>query len=480
MEDNTKIDKLKPPSNVNQRKKADRRQFEKRRPLTKEEHTFLKAFFYKHSGYSGRDVLYKQLQAHYDKHDTPTHLRTSRRRMWEGLLDKQEVNQLHRTARKTSIAIKPINSRDKLVRAQCDLIIRGGDPARTYKGILCCIDVATRKASTRILKSTTSKAVAKEMVSILNQVRGEMTGEDKKKSRGKSKSNTFSIMMTDNGAEFKAEFAALMNKKNIRQVYGVANKSTSQSLIERFNQTLQLGMEKERTAAGARWYDLVEKHTSFYNDKTNRNLRLKDPNDDMSTFKTYTPNELWQADRATLTRLFNNKKHDLGTSGKDIKKKEQQLKIGDTVRIVDFSKRKSDMSKGFKQNWSKELYTIFKLKKPKDDASGRPTKFYVKNKQGISRDSNGRTIAYTVNDLLAIQNGVESAPDDIMVKEKAGEYTQWTLHTTTYILYLWLVGCVLSHITYNFTSGWLVGSYSIQYSSKSGAKCRLSNIHLPI
>ena len=88
--------------------------------------------------------------------------------------------------------------------------------------------------------------------------------------------------------------------------------------------------------------------------------------------------------------------------------------MGDTVRIVDFGKRKSSLTKGFKQSWSKELYTIFKIKRPKKSESTRPIKFYVKNKEGNERkDANDRLIPYTINDLQKINSGVEKAPDTV-------------------------------------------------------------------
>ena len=45
-------------------KPTTRTQYEKRKPLNKVESEFLKDFYYKRSGFAGRDVLYKQLQAH--------------------------------------------------------------------------------------------------------------------------------------------------------------------------------------------------------------------------------------------------------------------------------------------------------------------------------------------------------------------------------------------------------------------------------
>ena len=93
--------------------KEDKR-YQKRQPLTKEEHAFLKDFYYKKSGYSGRDVLYQQLQKHYDASDTPKKERIFRRRMWEFFLQRQEINQFHRQARLSSLTIKPINAANKL------------------------------------------------------------------------------------------------------------------------------------------------------------------------------------------------------------------------------------------------------------------------------------------------------------------------------------------------------------------------------
>jgi len=284
--------------------KVDKR-YQKRQPLTTKEHDFLQDFYYKKSGYAGRDVLYKQLQAEYDKTDTPTKECISRRRMWEFFLDKQEVNQLYRQAKKSSLAIKPINASNKLDRAQADLIIRGGDTLRKYKGILCVIDVATRMSWTEVLTDTKSKPVMKAFEKILDRVFNSLTDAEKarRKDREKTKkSKTFTILQTNNGSEFKKDFEAQVKNLHIKQIFGVSNKSTSMSLIERFNQTLQSGMERERTATNqTAWWSLVQKHTDFYNNKTNRNLRLKDKDDSDSTYKVYTPNELWKEDRQVLT-----------------------------------------------------------------------------------------------------------------------------------------------------------------------------------
>ena len=393
----------------------------KRMDLSKVEKEFLQDFYYGKSGYAGRDVLYNQLRSHYEKKKTPEELRISRRRMWEFFLRRQEVSQLHAPSKKSSITIRPIVASNKLDTAQADLIIKGQDPVRRYKGVLCVIDVATRRAWTEVLKETNSKTVAQAFDKILDRVYESLTDAEKKRRKDREKqgkSKTFSRIMTDNGGEFEKDFYKRMKELHIQQVYGVANKSTSQSLVERFNQTLQAGMEQERTATdNTEWWKLVQKHTDFYNTKTNRNLRLRPLGADGKTatktvvkdgqetqkllpFKVYSPNELWEVDRQVLRGLFENKNKDLSQSNKEVGK-EDTFQVGDTVRLADFGKRKSSMTKGFKQSWSKELYTIFKRKLPPKTKANRPIRFYVKDQEsGKERvDANDRPISYTINDL---------------------------------------------------------------------------------
>ena len=247
----------------------------KRKPLTKLEQDFLKDFYYKGEGsFAGRDVMYNAMKAHYSKHKTPKEQQISRRRMWESFLSKQESNQLHRSAPKNSEVIRPINSKYKLDKGMADLIIRGGDSARKYKGILCVVDVSTRKAWTELLTATTAKAVAKAMEAILQRVKAELPASEKHLQ--------FKTMGTDGGAEFKAEYASLLKARNIKQVVGVAHRSSSQSIVERFNGNIQASMAKEGTATGADWHTLVEKHTAMYNNnRTHRLTRLKESEEEM-------------------------------------------------------------------------------------------------------------------------------------------------------------------------------------------------------
>ena len=344
--------------------------------------------------------------------------------MWEGFLNLQEANQVHRLAPKKSEVIRPINAVYKLSKGQCDLIIRGGDSARTYKGILCVVDVSTRRAWTEVLKgnnATTARNVAKAMTRILERVFDELPEQDRKiklEQEKKGKSKTFVVMGADGGSEFKSEFASLLTGAKVNQVTGIAHRSSSQSIVEKFNGSLQASMAKESTATGAEWHTLVKKHTDLYNNRTHRLLRLKDSSDPKATYKIYTPNELYAADRETLRKLHDNKENKLGKQNKDVTVIQERVKVGDTVRLVDLAKRKGELQKGYKANYTKELYVIYKIHKPRDKNANRPYKYYVEDKEtGKKKMIKNRPVTYTIRDFMVVDSKVEYAPDDIKIDQ---------------------------------------------------------------
>jgi hypothetical protein len=395
--------------------------YEKRKPLNEEERKFVSDLWYKgEANYSGRDTFFQKLKRIYDEKGTPQKERISRRRLWEWLR-KQEINQIHRAITKHSIQIKPTLAKSRFERCQIDLVIKGKDSVQTYKAILTCVDVGTRMAFTRVLKGTKQKDAIPAMKSIMDEALGMLNDEDRKARQQRSqanKSTTWSVVASDNGAEFGAEFTAFLEGRNIRHVKGVANKSTSQAMIERYNRTLQSSMQKEISATGAKCYDdgFVKKHTDMLNKQTNRNLKLRKEGD--KTFTIYTPKELFAEDRAVLDQLFKNKMSALGKANKSFKH-ETDIEIGQTVRIVLKEKRKQALVKGFTPNWSNELYTVHKIKRPKDDGV-KPYLYFVKSKStGTSLNE-----PFTIQDIQVVHGEVEAPPKDIQIKDKVGTTTR--------------------------------------------------------
>ena len=395
--------------------------YEKRKPLNEEERKFVSDLWYKGEGnYSGRDTFFQKLKRIYNDKGTPQKERISRRRLWEWLR-KQEINQIHRAITKHSIQIKPTLAKSRFERCQIDLVIKGKDSVQTYKAILTCVDVGTRMAFTRVLKGTKQKDAIPAMESIMEEALGLLNDEDKNARQQRSqanKSTTWSVVASDNGAEFGAEFTSFLQGKNIRHVKGVANKSTSQAMIERYNRTLQSSMQKEISATGAKWYDngFVKKHTDMLNKQTNRNLKLRKEGD--KTFTIYTPMELFEEDRTVLDQLFKNKMSALGKANKGFKH-ETEITIGQTVRIVLKDKRKKALVKGFTPNWSKDLYTVHKIKRPKDEGV-KPYLYFVKSKStGTSLNE-----PFTIQDIQVVHGEVEAPPKDIQIKQNVGTTTR--------------------------------------------------------
>ena len=395
--------------------------YEKRKPLNEKEKKFVSDLWYKGDGnFSGRDTFFQKLTRIYDKQGTPQNDRISRRRLWMWLRD-QEVNQIHRAITKNSIQIKPILAKSRFERCQIDLVIKGTDSVQTHKAILTCVDVGTRMAFTRVLKGTKQKDTIVAMKSILDEAFNLLNDNDKQ-TRAKrpetKKSKTWSVVASDNGSEFGTEFTAFLNDNHIKHVKGVANKSTSQAMVERYNRTLQSSMQKEITATGAKWYDdgFVAKHTSMLNSTTNRNLRLR--KDGEKTYTIYTPKELFEEDRAVIEQMFKNKLSSLGKANKSYAH-EADIELGQTVRIVLRAKRKKALVKGFTPNWSTELYSVYKIKRPKDEQV-KPYLYFVKLK------SSGRVVnePFTIQDIQVVHGSVDKPPSNIQVKRSVGTKTR--------------------------------------------------------
>ena len=82
------------------------------------------------------------------------------------------------------------------------------------------------------------------------------------------------------------------------------------------------------------------------------------------------------------------------------------------------SKRKGALAKGYKPNYTKEIYKISKIRKPKGINTNKPYQFIVKNKQtNETKKIQNRPVPYTIKDFMVIDPDVQTAPDDIKVDQ---------------------------------------------------------------
>jgi hypothetical protein len=365
--------------------------------LTDKQYKKLEDIYYFDGGFRGRDQMWHYMQKAESK--TPgSMVGISKNQMYKYFLQQQETQQRHRDMPQKSLSVKPILEKEKFGRVQADLIIKAkvDSGVKAEQAILSVIDVATRKGWARVLNDKGSKNVFANFKDILSEV------------KLKPK-----IVMTDNGPEFEKEFRTGLKKMNIRQLFGIPNRSNSQAHVERFNKSLQSSLQKDLTSSRRKdWFNLVESHVKYYNDKPNINVKLRKPSkegDPPNRYRYYTPNELWEVGNTKLRELYEKQKELLTKQHKPLKG-EAEVKVGDKVRVADFAKRKNVMGKGFKTNWSKRVYTVSRVRKPKDDT--RPyVYFVVDDKEKPFKQKRGKEAQMlTIKDILPLPKDRDGKP----------------------------------------------------------------------
>ena len=141
---------------------------------------------------------------------------------------------------------------------------------------------------------------------------------------------------SDDGSEFKVIngyiYYLLIGRYNMN-VY-VLKSDVKGSIIERFNRTLKSRIERYFTEHNTKnWIDILDQMTSNYNNTEHRSIGMP-------------PMNVSYENRAAVFRKLYPNRH--------IKVK-CKLNHGDRVRIA---LKKNIFSKGYKINWSEEIYTI--------------------------------------------------------------------------------------------------------------------------
>lgn len=233
---------------------------------------------------------------------------------------EQLVDELHRSARKN------FSRRSYMMRGiddtfQADLIemIPYARKNRGYKYILVVIDTFSKFAWTRPLKNKTGKLVTEAMGSIF-----------------KANNRICRNLQTDHGKEFyNNSFNSLMKTYKINHYSTYSNLKAS--IVERLNRTLLTKIWKMFSLQGShKWINNLQKTTDSYNNQQHSTIKMKPVN----------------VDKTNETDILNNayrKNHT--TNSSEINK----FVINDFVRV---SKFKSIFEKGYKPNWSTEVFQI--------------------------------------------------------------------------------------------------------------------------
>lgn len=373
--------------------------YARRKELTPAQHEFVKKFYYKKSGYAGRDKLYAMLVAEYERQNVPQADRISRRQLYHFFLARQKVAQLHKPAPASDVTIFPITTPHRYHTAQADLIIRTQDTTARWRAILVVVDVATRKLYTEALRNTEASTAAEAMKKIMTRARRDMSPQERE-----SRPGGWKRIHTDNGGEFKDAFRELLRDRGVTQKFGAPNRPAGQGLVERVNRSLQISMQKQITATGTTWWNAMKTQTKLYNTKPHRKLRTQDAD---GKYTYYSPNDLLTASAEVLKELHENKMKELHQSRKI--PRQDLVKVGSTVRVLNKEKQKAAIKKGFRQSWSEKLYTVYKIK-----AGGPVLRYYVHEKgkpDKKPKKTDGEVIPYTIKDLQLIDK-VEEPPEE--------------------------------------------------------------------
>ena len=185
------------------------------------------------------------------------------------------------------------------------------------KYMLTCIDVFSKYAWIRVLKTKTGTEVARAFDSILKEGRVPQK------------------IQTDRGKEFfNKDFQKVLSKHNIHHF--ATGGELKASVVERFNRTIKTRMWRYSTSVNSKRYvDTIQELVTSYNNSHHRSIKMR-------------PTEVSRENEDTVFKTL------YGLKDRD-DKIVFKYKIGDVVRV---SKVRGVFTKGYEQTYTHEFFTI--------------------------------------------------------------------------------------------------------------------------
>jgi transposase InsO family protein len=230
-------------------------------------------------------------------------------------LKTQDTYTLHKPARKRfprrQTFSKGINDLYQADLVDMQSLARYND---SYRYILTCIDVFSKKAIALPLKDKRGPTLADAFEELFSK-------------------SVCTMLQTDRGLEFlNSHVLAVLKKYNVHHYWSL-NDSIKAAVIERFNRTLKARMHRYFSAKHTnRWVDVLQGLIKSYNNSYHRTIGMM-------------PNEVTSENEQQIAeRMYPPKQVPIW-----------KFQLGDTVRITVY---KNIFSKGYKQTWTDELFTI--------------------------------------------------------------------------------------------------------------------------
>jgi Integrase core domain/Chromo (CHRromatin Organisation MOdifier) domain len=318
------------------------------RKLSANDLSYLKTLYYNtksKSCYTSAESLYRNCKI--------KHIKLKDIKKW---LLEQETFTLHKQIRKNFLRRRVLVSHiDDIWQIDLVDMQKLKKYNKGYSYLLTCIDVFSKYAWAIPIKNKEKKTVTNAFKSILTR------------SKRKPKK-----IHSDKGVEFLNKLFQQLLFKNMIGFYTTEN-DTKACVVERFHRSLKSRMWKYFTFKNTRIYiDVLPDLMIAYNKSFHRSIQ-------MSPYNVNKKNS-----SKVLSNLYKG----------DKPKQNYKLKINDKVRI---SKYKNIFAKGYKANWSKELFVITEINRKQSptvyhitDLNGELIKgsFYAEELQKVIKNDN--------------------------------------------------------------------------------------------
>ena len=170
------------------------------------------------------------------------------------------------------------------------------------------------------------------------------------------------MIQSDNGGEFAGQFAALLKRKKIKQVFSQPSSPWTNANIERAWGTLKQMLYRYQTATGTKsWVKILLRLTENYNKTIHRSIGT-------------TPN-------AALNLPTTELKKRLQRNAVQIVEPKQEFKVGDCVRLRIRENNKLEKAKRF---FTEEVY---KINRVINGNKRKLTEYKLENVRGMSNAS---------------------------------------------------------------------------------------------
>jgi transposase InsO family protein len=358
----------------------------------------------------GRDRLFQRLIKAY--------IGISRRAVM-AVLRNQETWQLLRPKPKP-IVRQPILAKGPFVRFQIDLIDMSRFARHNKKQHwgLTVIDVFTKYAWVIPLKDKTGRRVARAFDKcVLGNVENinNNNNDNNNNNNNNDDNNTVvpRVVQSDNGSEFRSHhFADLAKTRGFKQIFSSSYSPSSNGCIERFNKTLKQLIRHHMVSHETRkWTTVLGDILENYNSAVHSSTRCT-PDELVLAYHLVNDTKSTAEQQSVASALLEKAHELLVKRARKSLGSTHKIGIGDDVRILSDRRKKPSRSsekKLRKPTWSREVYRVSAVSKPKDSTlslpryrlEGIPQRFYANELHKVN-----------VEELVSITEEDTSESDD--------------------------------------------------------------------